>query len=142
MACSKASWSPEVYEFYGDGETVLKKLNSIEMDLPNRRLYVFTVEGEQGAELRLFEQDSDETMCVEIWENGSLEGLRDQIHEAIMANRGVACVGEQTKALVGKAVETKREGGIPAPVSPHAAFAHSLQRHGDEFIRAAVFLMC
>jgi hypothetical protein len=142
MACADESWSPEVYEFYGDGKTVLEKLSKIEMDLPKRRLYLFTLEAAGSAELRVFEQEDDTNMTVDLWEGGELGDLREQIHQAIFANRGVACVGEQTKALVSRQLDTKREHGIPAPVSPHAAFAHPLQRHADDFVRVGVFLMC
>ncbi|HUB74538.1 MAG TPA: hypothetical protein VL979_10930 [Solirubrobacteraceae bacterium] len=142
MGCEAQSWEPEVYEFYGDGNTVLEKLNKIDMDLPHRRLYLFSLETPDSAELRVFEKEDDEKVSVDIWEDGDLGDLRERIHDAILANRGVACVGEQTRALVAGAVEARREAGIPRPVSPYAAFAHSLQRHGDEFVRAAVFLMC
>jgi len=42
--CEEESWSPEVLSFYGDGETVLRKMGNFEMQLPRRRIYMFLLE--------------------------------------------------------------------------------------------------
>lgn len=140
--CEEESWSPEVFSFYGDGNTVLRKLSNLEMDLPRRRVYMFTLETTGYSELAFFERTDAGIVSVYRWAGGSTDNLREKVSQAILANHGVACVGEQTKALLGKTFELKSEGTIPAPVSPRAAFGHPILKHLDSYVSVTAYLMC
>jgi hypothetical protein len=140
--CSQASFEPEVLSFYGDSAAVLKKLDEFEMNLPNRRVYMFMLESSGTAELSLFERKDDTNVQVAQWRGTSLAELREKISTGLLENRGIACVGEQTKSLVKAKLSPADMGAIPAPVSARAAFAHTIKKYGDNYIRVTVFLLC
>jgi hypothetical protein len=69
--------------------------------------------------------------------------LLADIDKAIVANKGVNCVGEQVKSVLGKELKAgKVSEGVPAPESPKAAFAHQVNEAKGEFIKSVVFLFC
>jgi len=142
VGCEEDSRSPEVYTFYGDSATVLSKVANVKMQLPERRMYMVVVEGDNGAEVRLFERAA-KTNKFHVWSSKvkDVADLNQQISKAIIENRGVACVGEQTKALVTKGVSPQDLGSIPAPVNGRAAFAHAISG-AKGFVRATIYLLC
>jgi hypothetical protein len=146
VGCDTASKAPEVYQFYGDTNTVLKKVEGLNVGLAQRRLYVLTVESSTGAELRVFEKASNgKGVEVSSWKGSSLGDLNQQLAAGLLENKGVNCVGEQSKALITAKLghELKTVGTpVPAPVSAKAAFAHPVQDFGGQFVRATVFLLC
>ena len=140
--CSDMSFQPEVLSFYGDSATVLKKLDNFEMQLPKRRVYMFMLEAAGSAELALYEKTDANTTKVSKWQGTSIADLRERISSGLLENRGIACVGEQTKSLVQAKLSPKNLGTIPAPVSARAAFGHTIKEYGDNYIRVTVFLLC
>lgn len=144
--CDTSSKEPEVYQFYGDTAKVLQKVEGLNVGLVKRRMYMLTVESSSGAELRLFEKASN-GKGVEIWnwKGSSLGDLNQQLAAGLLENRGVNCVGEQSKALIkAKLGDALRAEGapVPAPVSARAAFAHPIQDFSGQFVRTTVFLFC
>jgi len=155
IGCRRASWEPEVYSFYGDPAAVRAKLENFEMHLPDRRVFIFMIESSQSAHLSLFElakdkddkngktdKDSDQ-FRVWTWEGKSAPAaeLREKATDAILANKGVYCVGEQVKALV-KALNPDDKGLLPAPRTALAAFGHTIKAYDQQYIRLTVFLLC
>lgn len=144
-ACSGMSFEPEVLQFYGDSTSIAHKLEDDRMRLPERRLYILLLETAGSAELALFEKDGREPSLVNVssWRGRTLGDLRDRLTSLILDNRGIACVGEQSKALVEASVTTASLGSIPAPVSAKAAFSHLLRRNASgEYMRMSVLLLC
>jgi hypothetical protein len=140
--CSNMSFQPEVLTFYGDSATVLKKMDDFKMQLPARRVYMFMLETAGSAELSLYERTDDNKTKVSHWQGTSIADLRERISSGLLENRGIACVGEQTKSLVQAKLSPKNLGTIPAPVSARAAFGHTVKAYGEDYIRVTVFLLC
>ena len=140
--CKKISFEPEVLTFYGDSATVLKKLDNFEMQLPERRVYMFMLESADSAELALYEKTDDNSTKVSSWRGASIAELRERLSSGLLENRGIACVGEQTKSLVQAKLSPKSLGAIPVPVSARAAFGNNIKAYGDNYIRVTVFLLC
>lgn len=141
--CDENSRAPEVFELYGDPATVLGKLDKLDLGLDKRRLYVFTVESAQGAELRLFEKQPDgKAVRVSTWKGATLGDLGHEIGNGLLKNKGVHCAGEQTKSMLNSKLNLKAENDVPFPVSARSAFAHSVQNSGSDFVRATIFLLC
>jgi hypothetical protein len=145
IGCKMASWEPEVFSFYGDPAAVTAKLNNFEMNLPDRRVFMFMIETTNSAQLSLFElaKDSEDgnTFHLWSWKGQSASDLREKATETILANRGVLCVGEQIKSLV-KGLNPEDKGVIPAPTTALAAFGHAIHGYDKEYIRLTVFLLC
>ena len=143
--CREASWTPEVFSFYGDPAAVTAKLNKFEMNLPKRRVFMFIVETTHDAQLSLFELAKDgkdvDTFQLWTWKGKSASDLREKATETILANKGYLCVGEQIKGLV-KGLNPDDKGPIPGPKTALAAFGHVIQGYGSEYIRLTVFLLC
>jgi len=146
--CRRSSWTPEVFSFYGDPPAVTGKLDHFDMDLPNRRVFMFMIETDKDAQISLFElakDNKDDKNMFRLWtwkgKSASASDLREKATETILANRGVLCVGEQIKSLV-KGLNPDDKGDIPAPKTALAAFGHTIQDYSTEYIRLTVFLLC
>lgn len=143
--CKEMSWTPEVFSFYGDSAAVEAKLNNFDMNLPNRRVFMFMIETANEAQLSLFELAKDgknaDTFHLWTWKGKSASDLREKATETILANKGYLCVGEQIKGLV-KDLNPEDKGVIPGPKTALAAFGHVIQGYGSEYIRVTVFLLC
>jgi hypothetical protein len=141
--CKTYSWTPEVHDFYGDAESVIRKMDTLPMELGDRRVYFLLVEHADGAEVRFFERIDDTQVAVLSWRGESAGDLKSRIADTILTNRGVNCVGAQTKDLIMNAVDASLLGSVPAPVSPRAAFSHTIRNCGrDKFMRATAGLLC
>jgi hypothetical protein len=144
--CKKQSWTPEVFSFYGDPAAVTAKLNNFDMNLPNRRVFLFMIETTHDAQISLFElskdgKDDNSMFHLSTWKGKSASGLREKATETILANRGIYCVGEQIKGLV-KGLNPDDKGDLPAPKTALAAYGHTIHEYGSEYIRLTVFLLC
>src|SRR5262245_11143805 len=115
--CEEESWSPEVISLYGDGDTIIKNLEGIKMDLPSRRVYIFTLETGKDAELAFYERTSPGKVTISRWKGKSGAELRNKVHDIIIENKGVQCVGEQSKAILSKLPELKIDKEIAAPAN-------------------------
>jgi hypothetical protein len=140
--CARMSFQPEVHSLFGDAAVVLSKLENDTMGLPDRRGYLLLVETEGAAELAYFDRVNTEESRVYHWEGNSVSDLREKLTTYIMANRGIACVGAQTKALVRASLKLSDLGHIPTPLSAEAAFSHMIRKYGDRYLRVTVFLLC
>jgi hypothetical protein len=142
VGCEAESWSPEVITFYGDAETIIRKLSKFEMNLSGRRVFALLVEGPKESEIRVFERSSPGHYSVSLWKGASSSTLRSSLDKAIIDNKGVHCVGEQTKAIVGNLPDLKVEDEIPAPATAVAAFAHPIRNRAASYLRSSVYLLC
>ena len=141
--CEEQSWSPEVISLYGDPETIITKLGSINRDLTTRRVYMFTLESKKDAELAFYERISPGKVAVLRWKGKADETFHASVHKAIIDNKGVHCVGEQTKAIISSLPKLKKDDDIAAPVRYKGRIFTSTQStwHG-EYIRTTLYLMC
>lgn len=140
--CARMSFQPEVHSLFGDAAAILSKLENDTMGLPDRRGYLLLVETQDSAELSYFDRVSTEESRVYHWEGDSVADLREKLTGYIMANRGIACVGAQTKALVRASLKLSDLGHIPTPLTASAAFSHMIRKYGNSYLRVTVFLLC
>jgi ketosteroid isomerase-like protein len=141
-ACARMSFQPEVHSLYGDATAVLAKLENDSMGLPDRRGYLLLVETENSAELVYYERVSLKDSKVYHWEGRSAGDLRERLTNFILANRGIACVGAQTKAMVNASLRPSDLGAIPTPLSATAAFSHMIRKYGNSYLRVSILLLC
>jgi hypothetical protein len=136
--------TPEVYSLFGEGKKVFDKIGNLNVDLPKRKIYVLILEGPESAQVFLYEKAGDKKVNLSHWSGKSASDLRADIEKGIMSNRGVNCVGEQTKEIIKKLGEKdiKTEKDSDAPATVKAAVSHAVQDQGDKFIRVTVFLLC
>ena len=139
--CEAESWSPEVISLYGDEETIQRKMQNFEMDLPRRRIFVFTAEDSKREEVSFYERTAEDTVTVVHWTGDVQAGLHERIANAIIKNKGVNCVGEQTRAIISGLPGAKTTEDVAAPVNAKAAFSHSLRNFPD-YARSTIYLMC
>lgn len=142
--CRVASYQPEVLSFHGDSKTVLARLEELKDGIPisKLRVYMFLVETDGAAELSLFERADANNFNVSHWEGATVGDLRETITNRMFANRGVLCIGEQSKAILAERIKPAKFGAVPSPVNARAAFGHSIQKYGDKYMRVTVFLFC
>ena len=142
-ACNNASWNPEVYSFYGAKENVAEKVSRLPLKLSEHRVFVQITQGEAWAQVKMFELQKDGTFTVTEWEGKDTSRLACDIDKAIMANKGVNCVGEQMKAAIVKALNKgKVSNSVAAPETPAAAFGHSIKAAKGDFIKSDVIVAC
>ncbi|GAA1218374.1 hypothetical protein GCM10009578_071160 [Streptomyces rhizosphaericus] len=142
LGCVAYSWTPEVHDFYGDPEAILHKMDGLDMELSDRRIFVLLTESAGQAQVRFFERAEDGQYTVSTWSGDSLDGLGGSLADTILANRGIHCVGEQTRAVLAP-LGMQVQGTVPAPASHRAAFAHTVRGHGEgTFTRATCALLC
>lgn len=142
QACAKMSFQPEVHSLYGDAAAVLSKLENDSMGLPDRRGYLLLIETADSAELAFFDRVNVNDSKVLHWEGKSAGDLRERLTDLILANRGIACVGAQTKAMVNARLKLTDLGAIPTPLSATAAFSHMVRRYGNSYLRVSILLLC
>lgn len=140
--CEAQSWSPEVISLYGDAETVIDKLSGIEKDLTTRRVFIFTLETSKKAEIAFYERSSPGKVTISRWSGSPNPSFQNQVNDAIIANKGVHCVGEQSKAIIQRLPELRKEEEVSAPVNAKAAFSHQIRAHGNDYLRTSIYLMC
>ena len=139
--CEAESWSPEVISLYGDPDTIQRKMDKFDMDLPGRRIFIFTAEDSQSGEIAFYERTGDDSMRVMRWRGDAQPGLHERISDAIIKNKGVNCVGEQTRAILKSLDGAETIDDVSVPVSAKAAFSHNLRNFGD-YARSTIYLMC
>ncbi len=141
--CEASSWNPELYSFYGAKENVVDKVSDIHATLSKRRVFVQITQGASSAEVRLYEKQKDGTYTVTQWTTKDSSDLIATIDKAILANKGVNCVGEQVQSILDKQLKDgKISKSVPAPESPKAAFAHPVKEAEGEFIKTTVIILC
>jgi hypothetical protein len=143
-ACATASFKPEVHTFYGDRKTVLAKLSNFQTNISDLRMYMLAIDSAGQSSFRIFERDPEDAtkMDVYAWEGSSTDELKQQIAAASLRNRGFACIGAQSKALVQKALNPEKEGQIQAPSTAMKAFSSVIEKYDSKYIRVTIYLMC
>jgi hypothetical protein len=141
-ACAKYSYQPEVIAYFGDSATVINKLVNDQMGLPDRLGYLLLIETKESAEFSFFERVDEQHFRVFQWHGEKLGDLREQLTNVILENRGIACVGAQTKEIVKAKFNPDDRGIIPMPLSARSAFSHMLKKYGDQYLRVTVLLLC
>lgn len=140
--CAEYSYQPEVISYFGDSETIIKKLDNDQMGLPDRRGYLLLIETKKAAEFTFFEREDAKNFKVHQWSGASMGDLREKLTDVIMENRGIACIGAQTKSIVKASFNPDDKGVIPQPLSARAAFSHAIRKYGTEYIRVTILLLC
>jgi hypothetical protein len=142
--CNEASWNPESYSFYGEKDKIVEKFGNISTTkLADRRVFLQVTQGDAKADVKLYERQKDGKFTVTEWAANQTSRLLADIDKAIVANKGVNCVGEQVKGILGKQLkEGKISKDIPAPESLPAAFAHPVKEATGAFIKSVIFLLC
>jgi hypothetical protein len=143
MRCQASSWNPELYSFYGAKDTIAEKLAKIPAKLQERRIFLQVTQGDSSADVKLYERQENGTFTVTEWTTKQTSRLLADIDKEILANKGVNCVGEQVKGVLGKGLGKGRvTSGVAAPASPQAAFAHPVKEASGEFIKSTVVILC
>lgn len=143
QTCRHSSWNPELYSFYGAKDTILEKLANIPTKPSEHRVFLQVTQGDGSADVKLYEQQSDGTFTVTEWTPKQTSDLLADIDKAIVANKGVNCVGEQVKGILAKQLkEGKVSKEVPAPESAKAAFTHPVKEATGDFIKSAVIVLC
>ena len=140
VGCEEESWSPEVISLYGD-PAIQAKMDKFDMNLPGRRIFIFTAEDSNNEEIAFYERSGEGSMRVTRWRGAAQPGLHERISDAIIKNKGVNCVGEQTRAILKSLEGAETVDDVAVPVSPKAAFSHNLRNFGD-YARSTIYLMC
>lgn len=141
--CAASSWSPEKFTFFGDAAIVTQKLGGFDLDLKHRRVFIVAIESPTGDRVTFYEQEGS-GYRVKSFAGEKVPELLASIDKEIMANHGVNCVGEQSKALFSKAGGSSiSDMGIASPpASTKAVLNHLLSGHKGEFVETTVYLMC
>ena len=94
--------------------------------------------------MTLFDRGSAHDRIVKVlqWQGQTAGDLREELSTAILENRGVACIGEQSKRVVLARYAPQEIARIEAPATARAAFSHLLNVYRGQYIRATVFLLC
>ena len=142
VGCATASWSPEVLQFYGGKNDLLDKLSKVTKDVTDSRLYIGLLESDTNAEFVLFERDGKSTYSVYTWNGKSLGDFSDRAAFNILANEGIACIGDQVKWLAKNRYDLKWQASVPAPVSVKAAFSHRVKDKVEDYYRLTLYLLC
>jgi hypothetical protein len=129
----------EVYTFYGDRATVMKGLEKIPAGLA--RMTTILVETGDSAEFHLYEKVGSNIVNVYSWKGASVGNLKEDLSNVMLATRGVACGGEETKKMLGKRFALQ-QASTPAPASASAAFAGIANSYGSGYLRVTVMAHC
>lgn len=141
--CATSSWNPELYNLYGDKATTVEKLSKLPLKLSERRVFLQIAQGDSSATIKLFEKEKDGKFTVTEWTAKETASLLAAIDDAIVANKGVYCVGEQVKAVLAKELQDgKVTKAVAPPASSKAAFAHAVKDAPGQFIKCAIIMLC
>lgn len=141
--CTESSWNPELYTLYGAKASIVEKLGKLPLKLSERRVFLQVTQGDSSANIKLYEKQKDGTYTVTEWTAKQTAGLLSDIDKAIVANKGVNCVGEQVKAVLAKDLKNgKISKAVPAPATSAAAFAHAVKTATGEFIKCTIIILC
>ena len=136
--CTSVSWSPEVISLYGDSETVLAKLSKFNLELDSRRVFILTVEAGGDAEISFYEKTSPHKLTVKKWRGTSNGNLSAELDSTIIENKGVHCIGEQSKAVLDSFPNVTENTDVPIPVNAKAAFSHAIRAFGNNYLKVTV----
>ncbi len=142
-ACAVMAWSPEMFSFYGDKQTVLAKFQALDRDLLKHRVYAFVVESKDGSSVTFFEQGDGDTMELSSMVGDTFRELSGTLERGLLENHGSKCAGMFSKDVVqahahGRLARTT----VPRPANAGSAFEHALSLSTGSYVRATFFLFC
>jgi hypothetical protein len=147
--CAVMSWSPEVFTFYGDAPTVFRKLQTVDRNLLEHRVFAFIVETRQGAHLSLFELESTDqlahasNMQLSSLRNASLDNLTHQITTRLLDNTGERCAGRIAHDMINQYAQGRlAQTTVSRPATLAEAFQEATQLADNGYIRATFILLC
>jgi hypothetical protein len=141
--CNLASWNTELYRFYGSRDAMIESVSKLPAEILTRRVFIQVTQGDSSAKITLYERQADDTFTVTQWTERQTSHLLAEIDRAIVANKGVNCVGEQVQNVLYKELgKGEMVAGVAAPVSAKAAFAHSLKETKGLFMQTAIWVLC
>jgi FlaG/FlaF family flagellin (archaellin) len=141
--CAQSSWNPELYSLYGKKEMIVEKLGGLPLKLSERRVFLEVTQGDSSANVKLYEKQTDGSYTVTEWTTKETSHLLADIDEAMVSNKGVNCVGEQVKAVLGKDLKDgKVTNAVAAPATSNAAFAHAVNDAVGDFIKCTIIMLC
>lgn len=122
---------------------MLEKLANLPVQLLERRVFIQITQGSSNGEVKMYERQQDGTFTVTNWTVAKTFGLLAEIDKAVFDNQGVNCTGEQVTAVLREKLgDGKISKGVAAPVSPAAAFSHSVKDASGEFVSTEVLFFC
>ncbi|MRG90987.1 hypothetical protein GF068_03485 [Polyangium spumosum] len=143
VACALVSRTPESHTFYGSGEELARKVSAANLPIHDRRLYLYTVETDKGAELVFFERvKGKEELEVSRWKGASLGDLKEQLNAVMMTNQGKYCIGKKSTDLINTKLELQPAGARAIPSSAGDLVRVSAEEQRGDFARVTFFLLC
>jgi hypothetical protein len=140
--CNYSSKTPEEHTFYGEKEIITQKLSDWSAKPSEHRVMVQITQGDSGGEVKLFERHENGRYTVTDWSPRHTAELIAAIERAIMANKGVNCVGEQMKAVLKKLGKGHTVEDVAEPASASAAFSHAVKESSGDFIQTVIVFGC
>lgn len=122
---------------------MIEKLAKIPVQLSDRRVFVQITQGRSGGEVKLYERQEDGTFAVTQWAPPQTFDLLAKIDKSVFDNKGVKCVGKETKAILQKQLGPgKTVHPLAASASPQDAFADSVNNAPGDFVRTTIWILC
>jgi hypothetical protein len=126
------------YTFYGDRATVAKAIDRMPREMS--RVVTVLIESNEAAEFRLFERQEGRT-AVYSWSGTGVGNLKEDLSAVMLATRGKACAGEETKRILSQryALETATAA---VPSSIQAVVAPVVAGYSSGYLRVTVMVHC
>jgi len=142
--CMVSTRNPDVYTFYGDTETVNRKLGHLEdeMDVQTKRLYFFVVEAKSSVDMYLFEKVVEGKVKVSHLRSTSYNELNNLIHSRTLRNEGEVCNGEVLKSVLKEQKAPMDTQIIAAPASAREAFKHAAKGYEKAYLAVQYQARC
>lgn len=142
-ACAVMSWSPEIFTFYGDSQTVFQKLQSIDRDLLKHRVFAFVVESEAGSHLSLFEVTGNDSMRLGQLAGESFDSFSHGLQNSLLNNDGKKCAGMLAQDLISQHYGNELKfSSVSRPASMAEAFQAVANLKDSSYVRATFILLC
>jgi hypothetical protein len=143
LPCIQASWTPEVFTFYGNTVKVAEKLEKVQANLLDRRVYLLISETPGRTEAALFERKDGQNVSLSRWATDSNIKLAAMLNDKLLTNHGNSCAGELAKSVLKTlGADVNRGDTIPAPTTALAAYNEALQQPVTDYVRVSLFFLC
>ncbi len=127
--------------FYGKKDLIIEKLSSWSANPSDHRVFVQITQGTNKGNVKFFERHGNDYTVME-WNPHETSDLIIAIDKAIMANKGVNCVGEQIKAVLQRLGKGNKVENVAPPASAAAAFAHAVNEAQGDFVKTVIIYGC
>jgi hypothetical protein len=125
------------YTFYGDQETVTKAVNGLPAGMS--RVVTVLVESNGSAEFRLYENVEGKTTAYS-WTGRGLGSLKEDLSAVMLATRGEACAGEETKKILSQRYQLNTAAAAPSSIQ--SAVAPVIGKYTSGYLRVTVMVHC